>query len=297
MTLSKAGRQPLRSALSRRLVFASLAAGVLAGHIGDARAQGGATFGLTPVFLDSDIQLLAMLEAYLARQIGRPVTLVKRRTYQEITTMLLSGQLDAAWICGFPYVQYPDQLALVAVPLYKNQPLYQSYVIVNEASAAARFDDLKRRSHAFSDPDSNSGFLVTRHLLAVRETTPTDFFSSFFFTYGHRNVIRAVGAGLAESGSVDGYVWDVVSDREPELARRTRVIRRSELLGFPPVACHKAALNSPVVTALRAALTGMPQDALGRELLTMLQLDGFTPGDPELFATIAEKWRVVRAQS
>ena len=74
-------------------------------------------FGLTPVFLDSDVQLLAALQRYLEDRLDRPVELVKRRTYQEITLLLLSGQLDAAWICGFPFVQYREQLALVAVPL------------------------------------------------------------------------------------------------------------------------------------------------------------------------------------
>jgi phosphonate transport system substrate-binding protein len=90
-----------------------------------AHGQGAVSFGLTPVFLDSDIQLLAMLEKYLTRRVGQPVSLVKRRTYQEITALLLSGQLDAAWICGFPFVQFADELALVAVPLYRQQPLYQ----------------------------------------------------------------------------------------------------------------------------------------------------------------------------
>ncbi|MDR3422853.1 MAG: phosphonate ABC transporter substrate-binding protein, partial [Xanthobacteraceae bacterium] len=63
------------------------------------------SFGLTPVFLDSDVQLLSMLETYLVARLRRPVQLVKRRTYQEITAMLLSGQLDAAWVCDDPYVQ------------------------------------------------------------------------------------------------------------------------------------------------------------------------------------------------
>jgi phosphonate transport system substrate-binding protein len=92
-------------------------------------------FGLTPVFLDSDTDLLAALERYLSSGLERPVVLIKRRTYQEITTLLMTGQLDAAWICGFPYVQFRSQLALVAVPLYRSQPFYQSYVIVPDAGS------------------------------------------------------------------------------------------------------------------------------------------------------------------
>ena len=74
------------------------------------------TFGLTPLFLDNDIELLSMLERYLVKRLDRPVALVKRRTYHEISAMLLSGQLDAAWICDDPYVQYQEKLALLAVP-------------------------------------------------------------------------------------------------------------------------------------------------------------------------------------
>jgi hypothetical protein len=99
------------------MVRAALAVGAMS-WLPPARAADAISFGLTPVFLDSDIELLAMLERYLTARLKRPVQLVKRRTYQEISAMLLSGQLDAAWICDDPYVQYQDQLALLGVPLY-----------------------------------------------------------------------------------------------------------------------------------------------------------------------------------
>ena len=202
------------------------------------------SIGLNPLFLDSDIELLSLLQTYLAAQLARPVQLIKRRTYQEITALLLSGQLDAAWVCDDPYVQHEDQLALLAVPLYRHEPLYQTYVIVSEGSKAQSFDDIRGTVHAFSDPDSTSGFLVTRSLLALRHTTPAQFFRTFFFTYGHRNVVRAVATGLAESGSIDGYVWDVMREREPELINKTRVVYRSEKLGFPPIVGLKSAQDS-----------------------------------------------------
>jgi phosphonate transport system substrate-binding protein len=104
----------------RRLLAASSA---LMGSSWLARRATAATvsFGLTPVFLDSDIQLLGALQSYLSGRLGVPVTLVKRRTYQEITAMLLSEQLDAAWICGFPLIQHPDELVPIAVPVWQGQ--------------------------------------------------------------------------------------------------------------------------------------------------------------------------------
>ena len=105
---------------------------------------------------------------------------------------MISGQLDAAWICGFPFVAYRPQLSLVAVPVWRGQPLYRSYLIAGRDQTAASLDDLKGDTHAFSDPDSNSGWLVTATALARQGLTPDRFFSQTIFTWGHRNVVRAV---------------------------------------------------------------------------------------------------------
>ena len=220
-SLLSRGEQKAR--IGRRDMLAGLAAAALLWPTKPAGAAEAVSIGLNPLFLDSDIQLLSLVQTYLAERLGRPVQLIKRRTYQEITALLLSGQLDAAWVCDDPYVQHEDQLALLAVPLYRHEPLYQTYVIVSEESKAQSFDDIRGTVHAFSDPDSTSGFLVTRSLLALRHTTPAQFFRTFFFTYGHRNVVRAVATGLAESGSIDGYVWDVMREREPELINKNFV--------------------------------------------------------------------------
>jgi phosphonate transport system substrate-binding protein len=280
---------------SRRRAIAAGAASLCAGAApAPVRAAPPVTFGVTPVFLESDVKLLAAIEAYLGRAVGRAVHCIRRRSYQEISALLLSGQLDAAWICGFPYVQFRDRLELVAVPLYHNRPYYQSYLIVHRTHRAQRPTDLRGDVHAFSDPDSNSGWLVTRHWLATMNETPTSFFARHFFTYGHRNVIRAVSAGLAQSGSVDGYVWDVVKELEPSLVHRTRVVRRSEWLGFPPVCCNRGVAGAPLTLAIRKALASMHEDAEGRGILSLLKLDGFAATDVSVFDGIAEKWRVVQ---
>jgi phosphonate transport system substrate-binding protein len=250
--------------------------------------------GLTPVFLTNDLDLLGNLRSYLSRAWGCDVQLITRRTYQEITGLLVSGEVDAAWICGYPYVQHRAELELLAVPLWQGKPLYRSYVIVDASRDARAFDDLAGDVHAFSDPDSNSGFLVTRDLLADRGVRPETFFRHFFYTYGHRNVVRAVASGLAQSGSVDGYVWEVLHEVEPDLTARTQVLRRSELLGFPPIASAKARSGRPSHAELSKAFTAMSEDPEGRRVLNALRLDGFAAEDPSLFDTIAAKVEHVR---
>jgi phosphonate transport system substrate-binding protein len=247
------------------------------------------TLGLTPVFLTNDLELLSALKTYLEAALGKPVKLALRRTYEEITTLLVSGQLDAAWICGYPYVSFRDRLDLLATPVWRGQPLYQSYVIARQNGQSATLEELGGSVHAFSDPNSNSGYLVTAARLAEMGFRPEHFFSRVFFTYGHRNVVRAVASGLADSGSVDGYVWEVMTETEPELTGATRIIRKSEWLGFPPIAIPRGALIRPAIQALQDAFVGMAGDPQGHVVLELLRLDGFKRVEPELFDAIAAK--------
>lgn len=257
------------------------------------RAERPFQFGLTPVFLTSDLMLLEALQSYLSRALDADVRLVLRRTYQEITSQLIAGQIDAAWICGFPFVAYRSRLDLVAVPVWRGTTTYQSYLISGVGAPGEALKDLKGHVHAFSDPDSNSGYLVTRAGLAELGERPETFFGRTFFTYGHRNVVRAVAASLAQSGSVDGYVWEVMTETEPELTSRTRVVWKSDWMGFPPVATSAGRLREDSIARLRTGLHRMAADPLGQRVLGLLRLDGFAHADPDLFQSIAARVALV----
>ena len=184
---------------------------------------------------------------------------------------------------------------LVAVPLWHHKPLYQSYLIVDRYRKGTEILDLRGDIHAFPTPDSNSGFLVTRAALAERQLRPETFFAKTFFTYGHRNVIRAVASGLAGSGSVDGYVYDVVAELEPKVIEGTRILKASEWLGFPPIAAPRVPVDQARLKALTKALWDMHKDDEGRAVLKMLRLDGFGAEDPASFDAIASKAALVSA--
>jgi len=288
----------LNHRLDKRKLLGATASLLLAstmGAVAETLPRAPIRFGLTPVFLTNDLELLGRLQSYLQRATGHPVELLTRRTYQEITTLLTTGQLDGAWICGFPYVAHRTELQLVAVPLWHHKPLYQSYLIVDRDRKGSGILDLRGDIHAFSDPDSNSGFLVTRAALAERGLKPETFFSKTFFTYGHRDVIRAVASGLAGSGSVDGYIYDVVAEIDPDLTRDTRVLRASEWLGFPPIAAPKIPIDQIRLNAFTKALWEMDGDEEGRAVLQMLRLDGFGAEDTASFDAIAAKAALVAA--
>ncbi len=278
----------MEHSISRRTLVGTGLAALMAGR---ARAQPVFRFGLTPVFLDNDAAVIDGLRHALSRGMGREIELVQRRTYQEITGLLLERSVDAAWLCGYPYLQHADLLDLVAVPVWRGSPRYQSYLIVGTEDRAESLTDLQGGTHAFSDPDSNSGYLVTATDLRRMGEQVEGFFSRSIFTFGHRNVVRAVADGLMRSGSVDGYVWEALEVIEPGLTARTRVIARSEWLGFPPVCARRDSLASDPVQALQTALMSLAETEEGRQALRSLQLDGFRQATPALFDGIADRMR------
>ncbi len=282
--------------LMRRRLLQATAAGLALGAL-DARAESPLLFGTTPVILDEQARFLSAWQSYLEARLHRPVRFVQRGSYREIVVLLLTGKLDYAWLCGYPYVRYKKQLDLVAVPLYRGEPLYRSYLIIPSDDRITRgIQDLRERVFAFSDPDSNSGWLVPQAELKRQGIDSAYFFSRSFYTWGHRRVIQAVGAGLAQGGAVDGYIWDTLSVLHPELTRATRIAWRSELFGFPPIV---AAQGQPknAVEQVRKILTDMTSDPAGRTLLASLNLNGFVRGEPKLFDDIETNWHFLERRS
>ncbi len=253
-------------------------------------------FGITPVFLDNQTSFLKEWQQYMERQLGRPVRFVQRQTYREITELMLQRQLEVAWVCGFPFVENQPEMQLLAVPVYQGQPLYQSYLIVGKNNASVHgFENLKGAVFAYSDPDSNSGYLVPRATLIEKGFEPTGFFRRTFFTWSHRSVVEAVASGLADGGSVDGYVWETLNELKPELTRLTRVVEKSRQYGFPPIVVHKS-LPALERARLQEHFLAMAKDPEGHTILNRLYLDGFIKADNQLYAGIRSSAELVKGR-
>lgn len=251
--------------------------------------------GLTPVFLDDQASFLRRWHDHLESRLDRPVDFTQRGTYREIVELLLQDKLDAAWICGYPYVRHRSRLRLLAVPLFEGRPWYRSYLIVPAGDRISRsILDLRGRVFAFSDPDSNSGYLYPNFQLTTLRERADAFFGKTFFTWAHRKVVEAVATEVAQGGAVDGYVWETLARYQPDLTRRTRVLARSPEFGFPPFVA-RLGLPRTDLAGLQHLLQGMASDPTGIELLRELNLSGFTAGQERMYAGIEQMVRVVEA--
>jgi len=243
--------------------------------------------GLTAVVVRENLRFFDSWATYLSARIGRPVSFIQRRSYRDITELLRKDELDVAWICGFPFVQNrdPEFLQLLVVPIYRGKPLYRSYVIVHQNSSIQDIKDLKGRIFAYSDPDSNSGYLVPRKMLQRSGLEPDRFFRLTIFTFSHVDTVQAVADRVADAGAVDSYVWEFLVKRQPETAKQTRIIKRSETFGFPPIVIRVSVART-LRKRIEAALVGMADEPEGRALLRQLMLDGFVTTAPDLYEPI-----------
>jgi phosphonate transport system substrate-binding protein len=216
------------------------------------------------------------LLAYVSERLGRPVKLVQRETYQEINDLVKYGHVDAAFVCSGAYVEGHDKfgMELLVAPVAYGEPVYYSYIIVPSDSYIMQFEDLRGKKFAFSDPMSNTGKLAPTYMLAEINETPASFFDMYIFTYNHDKSIEAVAEKLVEGAAVDSLIWDYLNETRPELTSKTRIIKKSQPFGIPPVVVPSN-LDPELKEELKEIFLHMYEDERGKEILSKIKIDLF----------------------
>ena len=220
---------------------------------------------------------------------GKQVELIQRKTYGEINELLGKGLIDLAFVCSGPYATGKDQYGfeLLATPEIHGSHFYQAYLIVNAKSGYNQLEDLRGKVFAFTDPGSNTGRLVPTYWLAVIGEKPETFFGSTIYTYSHDNSIMAVAKGLVDGASVDGSIWDYLDQRKPSETYSTRIIKKSEPYGIPPLVASRE-LSKELKQRISNLLFSMHEDPEGRRILSALSIDRFVPPEDDWYDSIRQ---------
>jgi len=224
---------------------------------------------------------------YVGENMGRSIKAVDRDTYDEINNLLEQQKLDVAFVCGGPYIDGKDKfdLELLVLPETDEGPVYYSYLIVPADSPARSLEDLRGKTFAFTDPKSNSGMIVPSYWLARIGETPDSFFSKHIFTYAHDASIKAVIDKLVDGAAVDSLIWDYMNSHNPETGVKTRIIKRSQAFGIPPLVVRPG-LPAKEKKQLREILLGMHQDPAGKQILDGMNINRFVLGADADYNTI-----------
>jgi phosphonate transport system substrate-binding protein len=103
---------------------------------------------------------------------------------------------------------------------------------------------------------------------------PETFFGKTIYTYSHDNSILAVAKELVDGAAVDGLIWEYYHQKNPIFTSKTRIIRKSEPYGIPPMVASNI-IPIELMTKIRSLLFSMHEDPKGRAILKELMIDRF----------------------
>lgn len=214
---------------------------------------------------------------YIGSQMDYDIHLVQRKTYGEINALFPKRQIDLAFVCTGPYATGRDSYGFegLATPIIRGEPYYYSYLIVHKDSTYQNLSDLKDSVFAYTDPESNTGALVPNFWLLQMNETPS-FFKNTTYTYSHDNSILAVAKGLVDGAAIDGHIWEFYHRHNPFYTDRTRVIKKSQPFGSPPLVASTY-LDSQLKSKIQNVVLSMHYNAEGKKILDELLIDKFVP--------------------
>jgi phosphonate transport system substrate-binding protein len=223
---------------------------------------------------------------YIGEKMSRPIIL-KQGRYEEINRALKSKSLDFAFICSGAFIDAAEKSAveLLVIPVVNNKTVYYSYIIVHKESKIRNWVDLKGKSFAFVDPLSSSGYLFPVFLLAKEGKIYQSYFSRTIFTYSHDNSIIAVAEKLVDAAAVDSLVYDWLSETNPELISKTKIILISPPFGVPPVVVPKN-INVKLKEELIKIFINLDKDEQGKKILTKLRINKFVKRNDKIYDSI-----------
>ncbi|HEX2906030.1 MAG TPA: PhnD/SsuA/transferrin family substrate-binding protein [Phototrophicaceae bacterium] len=183
---------------------------------------------------------------YLGQQLHIRLDLVVGQTYDDIALA------DFCFVCGLPYIlrtppYHRPLLQVLAAPVlpgsrYQDKPIYFSDVIVHRDHPAASFADLRGGSWAFNEPESQSGYGITRYHLVTRGET-NGFFGQVIQAGFHQEAIRRVAAREVDATAIDSHVLAIELRDHPELAHHIKII---DTLGPSTIQPFTAAPHIPM---------------------------------------------------
>ncbi len=226
---------------------------------------------------------------YIERKLQYKVKYIDRKDYAEINSMLKSKDIDASFVCSGPNVEGHDDfgLELLVVPQAYGKTEYYSYIIIHSQSPINSLEELRGKTFAFTDPQSNTGEIVPTYILSTMNETPESFFKKTIFTYAHDKSIEAVANKIVDGAAVGHLVWKYMELTSPEVTAKTKIINKSQPFGFPPFVTRPG-FDPHLKKRIKEILLHLHENYEGIELLKGIMIDKFVEVEDSHYNSIRE---------
>jgi phosphonate transport system substrate-binding protein len=235
------------------------------------------------------------LAEHLATRLGRPVVLRTVDTWEGLAKSLASGETDIALLGPWGYV-LANQTAgaqVVSTILYDGKPEYFAIMVTHPDSGLKSAADLvaqgARRSFAFGDKGSTSGYLIPLHFFMQQGVAdPEKHFAKVLYTK-HQAIETQVAAGQLDAGADYNRNRNAMIEQGLIKAERSRVIWQSAPLPNDAVAVSAALhKDKAFVARLQAALLDVGPLLKTQPQLLPTHYTGFVATDNAFYKPIRD---------
>lgn len=171
-------------------------------------------------------------------------------------------------------------------------PYYKGQFIAATDSGITKFEDLKGKTFCFVDPNSTSGYIIPRIILAANGVDPDTDLAASQNAGSHNNVAIAVYNGDCDAGVT---FIDVLTDsaanlkeKYPDIADKVKAFAVTDRIPNDGVQFIKS-LDPEIQTAIKEGMIAMAEDPGGNAVLRGLySINGFQEIDASFYADFAE---------
>lgn len=246
--------------------------------------------GIAPLFSpEKSIEIYEDFVEYLAEKLAlKPVPLY-RQTYAEVNDLVCYRLCDIAVVGTYPFIRGEREFGMqaLAVPEVANKAACGSLTIVPRSSPASSLLDLRGKRFASSGMVSTTGWLSPALWLTQRGENPNCFFGEHILSGSQDRSVQDVIDGYADGAAVSGLLYRIMTEKDPSITKKTKVLLELPPYALPPVAVHPQ-MDPALRKRILSALLDMNNSDRGRRILNGLRIDRFVAPEKHQFDALRQ---------
>ncbi|MCX7769874.1 MAG: PhnD/SsuA/transferrin family substrate-binding protein [Proteobacteria bacterium] len=233
---------------------------------------------LYQIFLhgEDSIAIYSELTRYISQKTKKNYISVFEENSKSAAQKIFNKETSLGFLCSGPYVIYRKDFYLE--PLVTIKPIqdrsYRSYIFVRKEKPYKDLKDLKGKSFSYAYLESFTGRLIPISMIKDLKEDPQKFFSEITYSKNHHQSIINVLEGKAEGGAAMSFVYEHISDINPEIKTKLKVIEKSKIYS-PPLFVTSKYTSQKVKRKLKDILLNMHKDPKGKEVLKKMEIEKF----------------------
>ena len=237
------------------------------------------TWGVTPyVTASGEIEdRYRPMVKMVSERISTPMEVIAGESYQDVETLLLSGQIDIAVMSPYAYVRAhakDNNIRAIASHIANGTESYGAYILTREDSSIRTLTDLRGKRFGFVDKRSSSGWLFPASRLLDDGINPLTEIEGRFYG-NHARVIAAIASGEVDAGATYNAALKEGRGAIPG-AKNLRVIARTERIPYDAYVVRSGFPTKAILGLQKAISSVSTRDAAGRSALEPLgDINGF----------------------